>query len=57
MKYQIRIKNIMSDEPASELLDTYKEAAERLREVRKEIGETWAMPDTNAAYIYENWMA
>ena len=54
MKWQVRIKDTMSDKPASELFDTYAEAKQRLEEVRKEIAETWATPDTDAAYIFRN---
>ena len=54
MKYQVRIKDTMADLPASDLLDTYEEAQAKLAEVRKEIAETWATPDTNAAYIFKN---
>lgn len=54
MKYQVRIKDTMSDAPASKLFDTYAEAAEKLKEVQKEIKETWATPDMSSAYIFEN---
>lgn len=54
MKYQVRIKDTMSDKPASGLFDTLEEAEKRLEEVRAEIKQTWATPDTSAAYIFEN---
>lgn len=54
MKYQVRIKDTMSDKPASELIATYEEAKKRLEEVKKEIIETWAMPCPDAAYIFIN---
>lgn len=54
MKFQVRIRDIMSDKPASKLFDTYAEAAEKLKEVQAEIKETWATPDISAAYIFEN---
>lgn len=52
MKYQVRIKDMGSDRPASEVFDNYADAVKRLQEVRQEINYTWAMPDPNAAYIY-----
>ena len=52
MKYQIRIKDTISDRPASGLFDTYKEAEKKLAEIREEIRSTWATPDTNSAYIF-----
>lgn len=51
MKYQVRIKDIMSDKPASELFDSLAEAEMKLEEVKEEIRSTWATPDENAAYI------
>lgn len=54
MKYQVRIRDIMSDRPASKLFDTYAEAVEKLKEVQAEIKATWEIPDVNAAYIFEN---
>ena len=57
MKYQVRIEDIMSDTPASELFDHYSDAIERLEEVRREIRETWATPDEDAAYIFVNHFA
>ena len=54
MKYQIRIKDIMSDKPATGLLDTPEEAERELARVQKEINETWATPDPDAAYIFRN---
>ncbi len=54
MKFQVRIRDIMSDKPASKLFDTYAEAAEKLKEVQAEIKETWATPDISAAYIFES---
>lgn len=54
MKYQIRIKDIMSDKPASGLLNTPEEAERELTRVQKEIAETWATPDPDAAYIFRN---
>ena len=55
MKYQVRIRDRMSDKPASSLFDTYEEAAEKLAEVRKEISETWATPTPDAAYIFTSY--
>ena len=54
MKFQVRIKDTMSDKPASRLYDTLKEAENKLSEVRREIRETWATPDVSAAYIFVN---
>lgn len=54
MKYQVRIHDTMADLPASKLFDTYEEAQAMLAAVRKEISETWATPDANAAYIFTN---
>lgn len=54
MKFQVRIKDTMSDKPASELYDTLEEAEDKLSEVRREIRETWTMPDASAAYIFVN---
>lgn len=54
MKYQIRIKDTMSDKPASKLFDTREEAENKLAEVREEIRKTWATPDVNSAYIFIN---
>lgn len=51
MKYQVRINDMMSNTPASGLFDTRAEAEAKLEEVRAEIANTWATPDTNAAYI------
>lgn len=45
MKYQVRIKDMGSDRPASEVFDNYADAVKRLEEVRQEIIDTWAMPD------------
>lgn len=56
-KYQVRIKDVMSDKATGELFDTYAEAKKRLEEVQKEIKETWATPDINAAYIFINRLA
>ena len=44
MKYQVRIRDFMSDKPASELLDTFAEASEKL-------------PDPDMAYIFTNYKA
>lgn len=52
MKYQVRIKDMGSDRPASEVFDNYADAEKRLQEVRKEIKDTWDSADPNAAYIY-----
>jgi len=54
MKYQVRIKDIMSDKPATGLLSTPEEAEKELKRVQEEIKNTWATPDTNAAYIFKN---
>ncbi len=54
MKYQIRIKDTMCDIPASELIENYSDALKRLEDVKKEITETWATPDPDAAYIFRN---
>lgn len=54
MKYQIRIRDLMSDKPASELFETREEAEKKLAEVKEEIKTTWAIPDENAAYIFTN---
>lgn len=51
-KYQVRIKDTMSDKPAAPIRDTYKEAATDLEEVKKEL-EKWATPCPEAAYINE----
>ena len=54
MKYQVRIKDGMSDKPVSRLFDTKEEAEEKLKEVRGEILKTWATPDPYCAYIFMN---
>lgn len=55
MRYQVRIKDTMSDKPASELFEDLEDAKAALEEVRKEIRETWATPDEDAAYIASYW--
>ena len=57
MTYQVRIKDTMSDKPASGLFEDLKDAKAALEQVRKEIRETWATPDEDAAYIAINWTA
>ena len=57
MKYQVRIRDRMSDKRASELLNSFDEAVKELERVQKEITETWATPDINAAYIFINHRA
>ena len=57
MKYQVRIKDTMSDSPASGLFEDLKDAKASLEEVKKEIRKTWATPDEDAAYIAINWTA
>lgn len=52
MKYQVRIKDIMSDKPVSKLLDTYGEAKTKLAEVKEGIKNTWVTPDVECAYIH-----
>ena len=54
MKYQVRIKETMSDKPVSKLFDTKEEAEDKLKEVREEILKTWATPDPYCAYIFMN---
>lgn len=54
MKYQVRIRDFMSDRPASELFENYNDALKRLEEVKKEIKKTWISPDPDAAYIFTN---
>lgn len=51
MKYQVRIRDTMSDRPARKLCSTLEQAQDELAAVRKEIRETWAVPDVDAAYI------
>lgn len=53
-KYQIRIKDIMGDRPATGLMAcNIYEAYKRLEEVREEIKNTWATPDPDAAYLVQ----
>ena len=54
MKYQVRIKDIMSDKPATGLLSTPEEAEKELKRIQEEIINTWAIPDPDAAYIFKN---
>ena len=49
--YQIRIKDRMSNTPASDLMESYDLALAKLEEIRNEIRTTWATPDPEAAYI------
>lgn len=53
MKYQVRIEAFNSDEPASELMNSYADAVKRLDEVRAEIAATWKTPIAHA-YIFTN---
>ena len=53
MKYQIRISDTMSNKPASEVLESYDEALNKLEEVKSEVAKTWCtMP---YIYIAEIW--
>lgn len=50
-KYQVRIRGVMSDTPASEQFDTKQEAVKKLLEVREELRRTWP---TNRPFAYIN---